>query len=385
MRIAQIAPLQAATPPHAYGGTERVIHNLTESLVQLGHEVTLYATGDSKTSARLVPGLRKAVNFDPDIEINAYHIAMLEDVYSHASDFDIIHSHLDYLTLPFIGTTSTPTVLTLHGRVDTRELGRVYGAYRGANYVAISQNQRRSRRSLNWAATIYHGIDTRSFVYHPSPSDYLCFVGRIAPDKRPERAIEIALRAGIPLKIAAKIGHQDRDYFATVVEPLFSHPSIEFLGQVDEASKRELIGNALALLVPVDWPEPFGMVYIEALALGTPVLTCPVGAAPELLVDGVTGYLRKTVDELAWAAHHLSEISRSVCRKYALDRFDMRRMTLEYIHVYSHLVGRHTSLPLPTAGVDTRAPVLRPAVDSGGDPATGYLLESMPSVPGDVV
>jgi glycosyltransferase involved in cell wall biosynthesis len=394
MRIAQVAPLQAATPPQAYGGTERVIYNLTESLVQLGHKVTLFATGDSRTSARLVPGVAEAVNFDPDTVINAYHIAMLEDVYRHASDFDVIHSHLDYLTLPFIGTSKTPTVLTLHGRVDTRELGRAYGAYAGANYIAISNSQRRSQPYLNWIATVHNGIDIKSFTYHPVASDYLCFVGRISPDKRPERAIEIARRAGVPLKIAAKIGPEDREYFTTVVEPLFDHPSIEFLGQLNENDKRELIGNAMALLVPIDWPEPFGMVFIEALACGTPVLTCPIGSVPELLVDGVTGYLRKTVDELVEAVAELRAISRSTCRSYALERFDMRRMTLEYTRIYSQLWNPVISPIMPTPGVDERLPARRSVLGNPGGAAAvgepsesgaGGRFESTPSVAGDIL
>ncbi len=391
MRIAQIAPLQVAVPPHAYGGTERVIYNLTESLVQLGHEVTLFAAGDSQSSARLVPAVSKAVSFDPAVDVNAYHVAMLYEVYSHASEFDIIHSHLDYLTLPFIRTTATKTLLTLHWRLDTREFGQVYAAYPDAHYVAISQSQRRARALLNWVATIHHGIDTRNFTYYPETGKYLCFVGRISPDKRPDRAIEIAHRAGIPLKIAAKIGPQDRDYFTTVVEPLLDHPLIEFLGQLDEVAKRELMGNALALLVPIDWPEPFGMVYIESLALGTPVLTCPVGAAPELLIDGVTGFLRETVDELAESAHQLSHISRSTCRHYALERFDMRRMTQEYMHVYSTLLNDPTPAPAVNARAVGSLESARPAHAFTRDTTdsfraeTNHLLTPMDRVTGDAI
>jgi glycosyltransferase involved in cell wall biosynthesis len=388
MRIAQIAPLQTTTPPHTYGGTERVVHNLTESLVQLGHEVTLFATGDSQTSARLIPGLAKAVNFDPDIEVNAYHTAMLEEAYRHADEFDIIHSHLDYLTLPFIKTTTTPTVLTLHGRSDLQEFMRVYDAYPDANYVAISQSQRRAQPHLNWIATIHHGIDIKSFRYHPVAGDYLCFLGRISPDKRPERAIEIARRAGIPLKIAAKIGPQDRNYYATVVEPLFDPPAIEFLGQLDERRKRELLGNAMGLLVPIDWPEPFGMVFIEALACGTPVITCPMGAAPELLVDGVTGFLRESVEDLVEAVRDLPNISRERCRSYAAERFDMRRMALEYIRVYSRLRDRETakaSLAFPASSGDallSRGPARMNHVDK---PKSDKMPPLEKSVPGDTL
>jgi glycosyltransferase involved in cell wall biosynthesis len=381
MRIAQIAPLQTATPPHAYGGTERVISNLTESLVKLGHEVTLFATGDSRTSARLVPGAAKPANFDPEIEVNAYHLAMLKGVYEHADEFDIIHSHIDYLTLPFVGTTTTPTVVTLHGRSDRPELTRVYQTYGDAdvNFVAISRSQRRAQPNLNWIATVHHGIDIRSYTYYPDPDNYLCFVGRISPEKRPERAIEIAKRVGLPLKIAAKIGPQDQEYFDSVVEPLLEDSSVDFLGQLDENSKRELIGHAMALLMPIDWPEPFGMVFIEALACGTPVLTCPIGAAPEVLTDGVTGYLRKTVDELVQAVYDLPHISRARCRRYAAERFDMRRMTMDYINVYSRLLGGGTLFRQSLPTVDDLT-----ITDSAGDSSLGGMtpLETIDGVSG---
>ena len=385
MKIAQIAPLQTATPPHAYGGTERVVSNLTESLVQLGHDVTLFATGDSRTSARLVPGAAEAANFDPEVEINAYHVAMLREVYEHADEFDIIHSHVDYLTLPFVGTTSTPTVVTLHGRSDLPEFTHVYQAYADtdASFVAISRSQRRAQPNLNWIATVHHGIDIRSFTYYPNPENYLCFVGRISPDKRPERAIEIARRVGLPLKIAAKIGPQDREYFASVVEPLLKDPSIEFLGQLDENEKRELIGHALALLLPIDWPEPFGMVFIEALASGTPVLTCPIGAAPEVLTDGVTGYLRETVDELVEAVYDLPRISRARCWRYAAERFDMRRMTMDYVNVYSRVLGGGTLFRQAPPAVDDVS-----IMDSSGSNRTfGGMapLETIDRVSGDAL
>jgi glycosyltransferase involved in cell wall biosynthesis len=388
MRIAQIAPLQTATPPHAYGGTERVISNLTESLVQLGHDVTLYATGDSQTSARLVPGVTQGVNFDPEIDINAYHIGMLKSVYEHADEFDIIHSHLDYLTLPFVGTATTPTVVTLHGRSDTPEFTNAYQAYAdaGANFVAISQSQRRSQPNLNWIATIHHGVDIQSFTFYPKAENYLCFVGRIAPDKRPERAIEIAKRVGLPLKIAAKIGPQDRDFFASKVEPLLDS-SIEFLGQLDENKKRDLIGHALALLLPIDWPEPFGMVFIEALASGTPVLTCPLGAAPEVLTDGLTGYLRRTVDELVEAVYELPSISRAGCRRYAAERFDMRRMTMRYLNVYSRLLGGGALFPQSFPARDDLPDTTLRIKNSAGSSVAGGMapLETIDGVSGEAV
>lgn len=340
MRIAQVVPLQVAVPPHAYGGTERVVHNLTEALVRLGHDVTLYASGDSHTSARLVPFIDRAINFDRNVDAVAYHVAMLKHVYAHASEYDVIHSHLDYLTFPFIETLSTPTVVTLHGRLDQPECQQVYGVYPHLNYVSISESQRRDVPNVNWVATVHHGVDVSSFDFYPEPGDYLCFVGRIAPEKRPDRAIEIAKRAGIPLKIAAKVDPKDAEYFQAHIEPLLDHPLIEFLGEVDETRKRELMGRSLALVLPIDWPEPFGMVFIEALACGTPVLTCPHGSVPELLCDGVTGYVRGTVRELATCVGKLNRISRSRCRSYAEQRFDTRRMALEYVNVYSQVQGR---------------------------------------------
>ena len=354
MRIAQVVPLQVAVPPRAYGGTERVVHNLTEALVRLGHDVTLYASGDSQTSARLIPFIDRAINFDRGIDATAFHIAMLKDVYAHAAEYDVIHSHLDYLTFPFIESTSTPTVLTLHGRLDQPEYRCVYGAHSHLNYVSISDSQRRDVPDINWVATVHHGVDVNAFDFYPDPGDYLCFVGRIAPEKRPDRAIEIAKRAGIPLKIAAKVDPKDEDYFHTSIEPLLDHPLVEFLGELDEPHKRELMGKALALVLPIDWPEPFGMVFIESLACGTPVLTCPHGSVPELLRDGVTGYIRDSVRDLAASARQLHRISRERCRAYARRRFDTRRMALEYVNVYSQVQGRRplfaAAEPLPAAG-----------------------------------
>lgn len=350
MRIAQVVPLQVAVPPRAYGGTERVVHNLTEALVRLGHDVTLYASGDSQTSARLVPFIDRAINFDRDTDAAAFHIAMLKDVYAHAAEYDVIHSHLDYLTFPFIASTSTPTVLTLHGRLDRPEYRCVYGAYPHLNYVSISDSQRRDVPDINWVDTVHHGVDVQAFDFYPDPGDYLCFVGRIAQEKRPDRAIEIAKRAGIPLKIAAKVDPKDEDYFHACIEPLLDHPLVEFLGELDEPHKRELMGKALALVLPIDWPEPFGMVFIESLACGTPVLTCPRGSVPELLRDGVTGYIRDNVRDLAACALQLHRISRERCRAYAQRRFDTRRMALEYVNVYSQVQGRRALFaaePLP--------------------------------------
>jgi len=334
-----------------------VVYELTEALVQLGHEVTLFASGDSHTSARLVTTLERAINFDPAMDVTAYHIGMLEDVYGDAERFDVIHSHLDYLTLPFARRSGTPTVLTLHGDLATLNAQHAYPRYPNANYVSISNAQRASLPDLHYVATIHHGVDVQSFPFVAEPGEYLAFVGRISPDKRPDVAIEIALRAGIPLKLAAKLDHHEMPYFDEVIRPLLNHPSIEWLGEIDEAAKRALMAHALALLVPIGWPEPFGMVFIEALACGTPVLTCPTGAAPELLEDGVTGYSSADKETLVVAAQSIARISRRGCRAYAQRRFDTRVMASNYLNVYQQVLrGEHLLLPwakeLPLADLD---------------------------------
>jgi glycosyltransferase involved in cell wall biosynthesis len=340
MRIAQIAPLQVAVPPEAYGGTERVVHNLTEALVRLGHDVTLFAAGNSRTSGRLVPIIESAINFDSTVDITALHVAELAEVYRQADSFDVIHSHLEHLTPPFAAQVRTPTILTLHGRLDDPVSTSVFRNSANCHYVAISQSQRRDLPDLNWVATVHHGVDVDDFLYYPDPGTYLAFVGRIAPEKGPDRAIEIAIRSGIPLKIAAKVDPTDIAYFHTVIEPMLDHPLIEFLGEVDETRKREVMGNALALLLPITWPEPFGMVFIESLASGTPVLTSPYGSVPELLYDGVTGYARNTIGACVEAVKALPHISRAGCRDYARAHFDTRRMALAYVNAYAKVRGQ---------------------------------------------
>jgi glycosyltransferase involved in cell wall biosynthesis len=337
MRIAQVVPLHIPVPPPKYGGTERVVYNLVEGLVRAGHDVTLFASGDSRTSARLVPKIDQHIFFDPDVDATAFHVAMLTDIYRQAHRFDVIHSHLDYLTLPFVATTDVPTVITLHGRQDIPYAQVALRRYPHANYVSISGSQRRDIPNLNWVATVHHGVEVASFEFHPERGRYLTFVGRMSPEKRPDLAIEVAKRTGIPLKLAAKVDHKERAYFENEIRPLMDDPLIEWLGEVDEAQKRDLMANALALLLPIDWPEPFGMVFIEALACGTPVITCPLGAVPELLQDGVTGFMGCTLDELVAAVEHIDTISRLACRRYAEVRFDTARMAADYVRVYDRV------------------------------------------------
>lgn len=381
MRIAQIAPLQVAVPPKQYGGTERCISNLTESLVQAGNDVTLYATGDSQTSAHLHAFIPKAINFDPMVDVRALHIAMLREVYSHADRYDIIHSHLDYLALPFAEHSAAPTVTTLHGRLDLPEFARVLRAYRQMNFVSISHSQQSYLPELNWVGTVHHSVDVDAFPFYPEPGDYLAFVGRISPEKRPDRAIEVAKLANIPLKIAAKIDPADREYFETQIKPLLDHPLIEFIGEVNETQKREVMGKALALLVPIDWPEPFGIVFIEALACGTPVLTCPCGSVPELLRDGETGYIRRTPEQLAAAALKVRDtISRQHCRDYAKTRFDNARMAQDYVRVYEKVLRHHNRLAravaaeFETVSDDAAAALLPTLVGSELGPAPNANL-----------
>lgn len=343
MRIAQIAPLQVSVPPKAYGGTERVVANLAESLVRAGHDVTLFASGDSQTSARLVAPIRHALGFDPEIDAQAFQLAMLHDVYEHAHQFDIIHSHLDYLTLPFAQWSATPTVITLHGRLDRLSHKRVFRTYPDVPLIAISGSQRSELSGVNWLATIHHSVDVQAFPFSATPGNYLVFVGRISPEKRPDIAIAVAKLAGIPLKIAAKVDPKDQKYFEREIEPLLDDPLIEFLGTVDEQAKRLLMRDALALLSPIDWPEPFGMVFIESLACGTPILTRPLGSAPELLRDGVTGFMRLTTEGLAAAALQIASVSRAGCRAYAEQRFGLGRMAQEYIAAY--MLARRQALP----------------------------------------
>ncbi|HEY7342799.1 MAG TPA: glycosyltransferase family 4 protein [Ktedonobacterales bacterium] len=347
MRIAQVAPLHLTVPPQSYGGTERCIYNLTEALVEAGHDVTLFAARGSETSARLIPMRDDPIRFNSKLDATALHLAMLQQVYRRASEFDVIHSHLDYLTLPFAAASDTPTVITLHGRLDGPETVQILQTFKDCNYVAISESQRSQISDLNWTDTIYHAIDLRPIPFHDQPGSYLVFVGRISPEKGPDRAIRIAQRAGIPLKIAAKIDPANRRYFDQVIKPLLEDPSIEFLGPVNEKRKQSLMGHALALLEPIHWPEPFGMVFIESLACGTPVLTCPHGSVPELLRDGVTGFACESEDDLVAAVHQVSHISRAGCREYVRQKFDINAMALEYVEVYSKVQQRRRLFAVP--------------------------------------
>ena len=339
MRIAQVAPLAERVPPQFYGGTERVVSYLTEELVRLGHEVTLFASGDSITRARLHASCSRALRTDPNCSIPlAHHLRMLGQVYQRAQEFDVIHCHTDYLGLPLTRFTATPTVITLHGRLDIPDLGTIYSEYPEVPLVSISDAQRTHLPQLNWAATIHHGLPPDLYSFEPRPGSSLLFLGRISPEKRPDMAIRVACRSGVPLRIAAKVDAVDREYFETTIRPLLAHPLIEFLGEVDERQKRALLRDTLALLFPIDWPEPFGLVMIEALACGTPVIARPRGAVAEVLRDGITGWLCETEDAMVKAVGRVAGLKRATCRQEFDHRFTTRTMTQRYLQVYQESI-----------------------------------------------
>ena len=335
LRIAQVAPLYERVPPLRYGGTERVVSYLTEALVERGHEVTLFASGDSETRAPLVPGAPRGLRLEgPAQDPIALHLGMLLGVYERAAAFDVIHCHTDYLGLPLTRTVQTPTVVTLHGRLDLAEAHPVYQAFPTVGFVAVSQAQRAPLSGVRWAATVHHGLPRDLYAFQPTPGRYLLFVGRISPEKQPDAAIRVAVRAGIPLKIAAKVDRADAEYFAAVVRPLLDHPLVELLGEVDERAKADLLGHALALLFPVDWPEPFGLVLIEALACGTPVIARCRGSVPEIVTDGRTGFLCETEADMIAATTRVERLSRAACRREFEERFTVRTMVDAYLRVY---------------------------------------------------
>ena len=339
MRIAQLAPLAESVPPKQYGGTERIVSYITEELVRLGHEVTLFASGDSETSARLEPmcseGLRKANGVSNP---QAPFTMMLEKTFSSADQFDLFHSHLDFLAFPLARRCGTPVLTTLHGRLDLPELKPIFAEFLDCPLISISDAQRKPLAWANWQQTIHHGLPEHLYSFHPASSGYLTFVGRLTPEKRPDHAIEIAKRAGMPLKIAAKVDPVDREYFRTIIEPLLSDPLVEFVGEITDREKNDLIGNAAALLAPFDWPEPFGLVFIEALACGTPILAYRRGSVPEIVHDGQTGFICETVDQMVQAVPRISTLDRQQCRSVFEQRFTVQRMVQDYLCAYENLI-----------------------------------------------
>jgi glycosyltransferase involved in cell wall biosynthesis len=338
VRIAQVAPLHESVPPQTYGGTERVVSFLTEELVRQGHEVTLFASGDSLTRAHLVSACRQSLRLNPDcVDSLIYYVLMLEQIAKHAHEFDMVHFHIDYLHFPWSRRHQIPHVTTLHGRLDIPDLVPLYREFREMPVVSISTAQRQPLPSLNWQRTVYHGLPEDLYTFREQPGQYLAFIGRISPEKGVDAAIEIARLAGRELKIAAKVDRVDREYFATCIKPLLSEPHVEFIGEVGEAEKDELLGNALALVAPVKWPEPFGLVMIEALACGTPVIAYRRGSIPELIQDAVTGFTVRNTNEAAKAVEKVSDLSRKLCRQVFEERFSVSRMAHEYLSLYGKL------------------------------------------------
>jgi glycosyltransferase involved in cell wall biosynthesis len=343
VRIAQVAPLYESVPPKAYGGTERIVSYLTEELVRQGHDVTLFASGDSETSARLVPCCPYSLRTDPHcVDCMAHHVCMLEKVFRNLDRFDLVHFHIDYHHFALSRRHSFAHLTTLHGRLDIPDLQAVYDEFPEMPVVSISDAQRAPLPQANWQGTVPHGLPETLFRLHLRDGDYLAFLGRISPEKRVDRAIEIAGRAGLPLKIAAKVDRADRDYFKDIIEPLIRQagPRVEFIGEVGGAAKEEFLGNARALLFPIDWPEPFGLVMIESLACGTPVIAWRCGSVPEVMEDGVTGFIVEDIEGAVAAVERLDSLSRARCRQVFERRFTASRMAQDYLEIYRRLVRR---------------------------------------------
>ena len=346
MKIAQIAPLFESVPPQLYGGTERVVSFLTEELVRLGHEVTLFASGDSATSARLVPGCSRAMRLSGCVDPVAPHLVMLERVFAQKEEFDILHFHVDYLHFPFSKRENVPSVTTLHGRLDIPALGPLYKAFPEMPVISISKAQRTPLPFANWVATVHHGLPVHRYPLGRGEGKYLAFLGRTSPEKGLDQAIDIASRAGIPLRIAAKVDPADKEYFESEIRPLLKNPLVEFIGEIGYPTTAQFLGDAMGLLFPINWPEPFGLVMIEALACGTPVIAYPRGSVREVIEDGKNGCIVSDVPSAVRAIGRLPEISRQQCRRSFEERFSSRRMAQDYVDIYERLVSQ---VPQPMA------------------------------------
>ncbi len=345
MKIAQIAPLFESCPPRCYGGTERIVSYLTEELVRQGHDVTLFASGDSCTAARLIPFCETALRLDPRVKDPIpYHVVMLEKMQEMADRFDVLHFHVDVLHYPIIKDFSNRTVTTLHGRLDLPEFRLLYSVFPFAPRVSISRDQRKPLPSVDWAGTVHHGLPRDLLPFSAAPEEgYLAFLGRISPEKRPDLAIEIATRAGAALKIAAKIDRVDQTYWDEVIHPLIrAHPNVEFVGEINEGEKARFLGNASALLFPIDWPEPFGIVLIEAMACGTPIIAFRKGSTAEVINDGVSGFIVDDVDSAVAAVRRLGNFDRAGARACFERRFTIERVARDYLNIYRNLPGLRT-------------------------------------------
>jgi glycosyltransferase involved in cell wall biosynthesis len=350
LRIAQVAPLYESVPPKLYGGTERVVYYLTEELVNQGHEVTLFASGDSTTSGRLIAPVSEALRLNPACEDPlAPHIVQLQDVAERAGEFDLIHFHTDYLHYPFSQRLGVPHLTTLHGRLDIPELQLVYNKFPGQPLVSISNNQRTPLPQANFVGTVYHGLPLNLFSPGKGEGGYLAFLGRISPEKGCDRAIEMAIAADLPIKIAAKIDKADIDYYESKMKHLLDHPLVEYIGEINEKEKQDFLGNALALVFPINWCEPFGMVMIEAMACGTPVVAWKMGSVPEVIEEGVTGYIVQSQEEALAAIQKVGGLPRQGVRAAFERRFTAFRMAQDYLVLYRQLIRakrfhRHLSL-----------------------------------------
>ncbi|MCA1440285.1 glycosyltransferase family 4 protein [Ensifer sp. IC4062] len=342
MKIAQIAPLFESVPPKLYGGAERVVHHLTEELVRQGHEVTLFASGDSMTSAKLIRCSETALRLNPTIQDPIpYHVMMIEQVRRLAKSFNVLHFHIDLLHFPVVRSFANKTLTTLHGRLDLPDLKPFYDFFPDMPLVSISDDQRKPMPPVNWVGTVHHGLppDVLPFNSHPK-GGYLAFLGRVSPEKRPDRAIEIAGRVNLPLRIAAKIDKVDERYWRSEIEPLVQRSAnAEFIGEINEHQKAEFLGNARALLFPIDWPEPFGLVMIEAMACGTPVIAFRCGSVPEIIDDGVSGFVVDSMEEAVKAVQSLDRIDRRAVRATFEERFTAQRMASDYLEIYRSLAG----------------------------------------------
>jgi len=338
LRIAQIAPLYESVPPKLYGGTERVVSYLTDELMNQGHHVTLFASGDSATKARLIPICERALRLSNPLDPLAYHILQLQEVFERIDEFDILHFHTDYLHFPFTHNYDITTITTLHGRLDIDDLVPIYKKFPKMPVVSISNAQREPLPLANWIETVYHGLPADLYRPGKGKGNYVVFVGRISPEKRVDRAIEIARQTNLKIKIAAKIDKADQEYYAKEIKHLFSQPHVEFLGEICESEKNELLQDAIALLFPIDWREPFGMVLIEALACATPVVAFNRGSVPEIISNGKTGYIVENISEAVVALQRIHEISRDECRRTFENRFTAAIMAKNYLRLYERLV-----------------------------------------------
>ena len=344
MRIAQVAPLFESVPPAGYGGTERVVAHLTEALLDLGHDVTLYASGDSRTRARLVPVCKRALRLDPARpDWLVWHAIMLDRVLADAEAYDVIHFHVDILQMPLVRRCPRPYVTTLHGRLDLPDLVAFHLHFADHPVVSISDAQRAPLPHARWCATVHHGLPPDLYALNPHPQDYFAFVGRISPEKRLDRALDIAAACDTRLRVAAKVDPADQAYFEREIRPRLDDPRVEWVGEIDDAQKNAFIGNARALLFPIDWPEPFGLVMIESLACGTPVVAYRCGSVPEVLEHGRTGFIVDTQEEAIAAARRVHEIDRTACRRSFESRFTAPTMARRYLEVYARL-GQQTVL-----------------------------------------